>query len=87
MSADLKPWALAQGVGSFFSILISEFQLDQKEAELKKLMEEVENKSKKLASNEMEMESYKRTTEERIFKLEAKVKELESKTGELPITS
>jgi hypothetical protein len=50
MSADLKPWALAQGVGSFFSILISEFQLDQKEAELKKLMEEVENKSKKLAS-------------------------------------
>jgi hypothetical protein len=47
----------------------------------------VENKSKKLASNEMEMESYKKTTEERIFKLEARVKELESKTGELSITS
>ena len=48
----------------------------------RKLKEEVENKSKKLTSNEMEMESYKKTTEERILLLEARVKELEGKAVE-----
>ena len=35
----------------------------------------------------MEMESYKKVTEEKIFQLEAKVKELEEKIGELSATS
>ncbi len=61
--------------------------LDQREVELKRLREEIEYKNQRLASKDMEMESYKKTTEERIFKLEARVKELESKTGELSITS
>jgi len=61
--------------------------LDQREVGLKRLREEIEYKNQRLASKDMEMESYKKTTEERIFKLEARVKELESKTGELPITS
>ena len=61
--------------------------LDQREVELKRLREEIEYKNQRLASKDMEMESYKKTTEERIFKLEARVKELESKAGELSITS
>lgn len=35
----------------------------------------------------MERKRYKKVTEEKIFQLEARVKELESKTGELSITS
>jgi len=43
------------------------------------LREENKYKNQKLAAKDMEMESYRKTTEERIFQLGAKVKELEGK--------
>jgi CspA family cold shock protein len=49
--------------------------------------EEVEYKNQQLASKDMEMESYRKVTEERIFQLGAKVKELEGKAGEPSTTS
>ncbi len=36
-------------------------------------------RNKQLASKDMEMETYKKTAEEKMFQLEAKVKELEAK--------
>ncbi len=52
-----------------------------KEMELNRLREEVEYKNGQLASKDIDMESYKRITDEKIFQLEAKVKELEAKAG------
>jgi hypothetical protein len=46
----------------------------------------MEYKNKQLASKDMEMESYKKTTQEKIFQLEAKAKELEGKVGGTPFT-
>jgi hypothetical protein len=40
-----------------------------------------------MASKEVEIESYKRITEEKMFQLEAKVKELEGKVGGPSFTS
>ena len=56
--------------------------LNQREVELKNLSEELEYKNRQLASKEMEMETYRRATEERVFRLEGRVKELEGKIGE-----
>jgi hypothetical protein len=55
---------------------------NQREVALNRLREEVEYKNKQLAAKDMEMEIYTRVTEERIFQLEAKVKELEGKVSE-----
>ena len=46
---------------------------------LNRLREETEYKNRQLASKDMEMESYKKVTDEKVFQLEAKVKELEEK--------
>ena len=46
---------------------------------MNRLKEEVEYKNQQLASKDTEVESYKRTTEERIFQVEAKIKEFEAK--------
>jgi len=59
----------------------SKILLGEKEAELNRLKEEVAYKNRQLASKDVDMESYKRVTEEKIFQLEAKVKELEGKIG------
>ena len=53
--------------------------LDQKEIHLKRLRVEVEYKNKQLASKDLEMETYKKVTDEKVFQLAAKVKELEGK--------
>lgn len=53
--------------------------LEQKEMEIKRLREEINYKNQQLASKDIEMETYKNVTEGKIFKLEAKVKELEAK--------
>ena len=45
------------------------------------MRDEVEYKNQQLASKDMEMESYKKVTEERIFPFEARIKELEGKIG------
>ena len=55
--------------------------LAQKEAELNRLKEEVEYKNRQLAARDVELQSYKRITDEKIFQLEAKVKEFEAKAG------
>jgi len=52
-----------------------------KEVEIKRLREEVAYKNRQLASKDMDMDTYKKATEEKIFQLEAKVKELEGKIG------
>jgi len=51
------------------------------------MKDEIEYKNKQLASKDVEIETYKKATEEKIFQLEAKVKELEGKIGEPSITS
>ncbi len=53
--------------------------LDQKEIEIKQLKDEVHYKNQQLASKDIEMETYKNATEEKIFILEAKIKELEAR--------
>ena len=58
-----------------------------REAEMDRLREEVEYKSRQLASKDIDMESYKGVAEEKIFQLEAKVKELERKIGGPSFTS
>ena len=55
--------------------------LGEKETELNRLKEEVEYKNRQLASKDVDIESHKRITAEKIFQLEAKVKELEAKVG------
>lgn len=53
--------------------------LDRREAELHQLKVEVEYKNKLSASKDLEMESYKKVAEQTIFRLDARVKELEAK--------
>ncbi len=55
--------------------------LDQKEMEIKQLKDEINYKNQQLASKDIEMETYKNVTEEKIFRLEAKIKELEARIG------
>ena len=61
--------------------------LDKKDVDLNRLREEVEYKNKQLASKDLEMETYKKVTDEKIFQLDAKVKELEGKVGLPPVTT
>ena len=55
--------------------------LNQKEIEIRQLKDEINYKNQQLASKDIEMETYKNVTEEKIFKLEARIKELEARTG------
>ncbi len=57
-----------------------------KEVEINRLREEVEYKNRQLASKDMDMDSYRKVSGEKIFRLEARVKELEAKIG-APSTS
>ena len=57
--------------------------IDEREGECQRLREEIENKNTQLVSKDLEMESYKKATEEKIFQLQAKLKELEER-GEKP---
>ena len=57
--------------------------LHQKEIHLKRSRVEIEYKNRQLASKDLEMETYKKVTDEKIFQLAAKVKELEGKISEL----
>jgi len=59
----------------------------QKEIHLKRLRMELEYKNRQLASKDLEMETYKKVTDEKIFQLAAKVKELEGKISESSIHS
>jgi len=54
--------------------------LQKKDLELAQLKEQIKYKNQQLASKDIEMESYRKITEERIFHLEAKLKELEAKS-------
>ncbi|MGQ9645191.1 MAG: hypothetical protein ACUVWO_01465 [Thermodesulfobacteriota bacterium] len=54
-------------------------RLAQREAEVNQLREQIEYQNQKLASKDMEMESYRKVTEERIFQLEARIKQYEAK--------
>ncbi len=56
--------------------------LEQKEAEIDRLRDELRYKDQRLASKDLEMETFKKVTEERIFQLEARVKELEARRKE-----
>lgn len=56
--------------------------LDRKEIDLKRLRVEVEYKNRQLASKDLEMETYKKVTDLKIFQLVAKLKELEGKISE-----
>jgi len=59
----------------------SDAKIREMEAELNRLRDENEYKNKQLASKDLEMEGYRKVTEEKIFQLEAKVKELEGRAG------
>ena len=61
---------------------VSKDLLNRKEAELHQLKVQVEYKNKLLASRDLELDSYKKVTEEKIFRLDARVKELEGKLSE-----
>jgi hypothetical protein len=51
-------------------------KIKELELELIRLREENEYKNRRLASKDMELETYKKTMEEKVFQLQAKVKEL-----------
>jgi len=61
--------------------------IDQKEVEMNCLRQELELKSQQLASKTLEMDNYEKSAKDRIFQLEARVKELEAKAGETSATS
>ncbi len=54
----------------------SSAKIKELELELIRLREENEYKNRRLASKDMELETYKKTMEEKVFQLQAKVKEL-----------
>ena len=54
----------------------SNAKIKELELELIRLREENEYKNRRLASKDMELETYKKTMEEKVFQLQAKVKEL-----------
>ena len=58
----------------------------QKEAEVNRLSEELKYKDQQLVSKTLAMEDYEKSTQNRILELEAKVKELEAKAGEISST-
>jgi hypothetical protein len=51
------------------------------------MKDEIEYKNKQLASKDVEMDTYKKTIEEKILQLWAKVRELEGKVGDASYTS
>ena len=63
-------------------VLTTKELLHRKNVDLHRLREELKYKNTQLASKDMEMESYKKVTDEKIFQLDAKVKELEGKSAE-----
>ena len=54
----------------------SNAKIKELELELIRLREENEYKNRRLASKDMELETYKKTMEEKVFQLQAKVREL-----------
>jgi hypothetical protein len=54
----------------------SNAKIKELELELIRLREENEYKNRRLASKDIELETYKKTMEEKVFQLQAKVKEL-----------
>ena len=56
--------------------MASNAKIKELELELIRLREENEYKNRRLASKDMELETYKKTMEEMVFQLQAKVKEL-----------
>ncbi len=54
----------------------SHAKIKELELELIRLREENEYKNRRLASKDIELETYKKTMEEKVFQLQAKVKEL-----------
>jgi len=54
----------------------SNAKIKELELELTRLREENEYKNRRLASKDIELETYKKTMEEKVFQLQAKVKEL-----------
>ena len=69
-------------VGEITDLRAAREVLHQKEIQLKRLRVEIEYKNKRLGSKDLEMETYKKVTDEKIFQLAAKVKELEGKISE-----
>jgi len=55
---------------------VSNAKIKKLELELIRLREENEYKNRRLASKDMELETYRKTMEEKVFQLQAKVKEL-----------
>jgi peptidoglycan hydrolase CwlO-like protein len=55
--------------------------LAQRETELNQLRDQIKYKNQQLASKDIEMDSYRKVTEERIFQLGAKIKEYEARMG------
>lgn len=53
--------------------------IQKKDLELAQLKEQLKYKNQQIASKDIEMESYRKIAEERIFQLEAKLKEFEAK--------
>ncbi len=53
--------------------------IQKKDLELEQLKEQLRYKNQQLASKDIEMESYRKIAEEKIFHLQAKLKELEAK--------
>jgi hypothetical protein len=66
-------------VGEITDLRAAREVLHQKEIHLKRSRVEIEYKNRQLASKDLEMETYKKVTDEKIFQLAAKVKELEAK--------
>jgi hypothetical protein len=54
----------------------SNAKINELELELIRLREENEYKNRRLASKDIELETYRKTMEEKVFQLQAKVKEL-----------
>jgi hypothetical protein len=69
-------------IGEITELQAAREVLHQKEIHLKRSRVEIEYKNKQLASKDLEMETYKKVTDEKIFQLAAKVKELEGKISE-----
>ena len=69
-------------VGEITDLRAAREVLHQKEIHLKRSRVEIEYKNRQLASKDLEMEIYKKVTDEKIFQLAAKIKELEGKISE-----
>ena len=59
-------------------------QLGKQEAVSKQLRDEIEYKNRQLATKDMDLQNYRKAAEERILRLEARVKELEGRVQGTP---